>query len=223
MKTSEQIDKLAEALAAAQGEFEEAVMTGKNPHFNSKYAKQGDIKKATKVALSKYGLAFIQSPSAREGRAVVISRIIHKSGQWIEDELSLKPERGDTPQAIGSAITYARRYQKAAMLDVEGEEDDDGEAAEGRGGKSQQQGKKQDQGRQSKHNQEEKKKDERVTFDPSAKNQADFLKNVLNSMGIGEKYEQVSVMLKGRVLDDLNIVLKTLKDKEEAAALELNI
>lgn len=133
MKTSESLDKLAEALAAAQGEFEAVTMTGKNPHFKSKYATLGDIKKATKEALSKHGLAVVQSPSAKDGRAVLISRLIHKSGQWIEDELSLKPDRGDTPQAIGSAITYARRYAKSSLLDVEGQEDDDGEAAEGRG------------------------------------------------------------------------------------------
>ncbi len=133
MKTSEQIDKLAEALALAQGEYSTVTPSGLNSHFSkSRYATLKDINTATRKALSKYGLAMVQSPWVRDGRTGVTGRLIHKSGQWIEDELSLKPQ-ADTPQGAGSAITYARRYQKSGMLDVEGDHDDDGEAAEGRG------------------------------------------------------------------------------------------
>ena len=36
------------------------------------------------------------------------------------------------PQAVGSAITYARRYALSAMIGIVSEEDDDGESAMGR-------------------------------------------------------------------------------------------
>lgn len=131
MKTSEHVDKIGEALANAQSLIGTVTLNKINPHFQSKYADLSAIREACKDALAKHGIALVQSPEVREGRALVITRLIHKSGQWIENELSLKPDRGDTPQAIGSAITYARRYALASLLGIVADEDDDGNAAEG--------------------------------------------------------------------------------------------
>jgi len=39
-----------------------------------------------------------------------------------------------SPQAVGSALTYYRRYGILLLLNLVGEADDDGEKAEGRGG-----------------------------------------------------------------------------------------
>jgi hypothetical protein len=41
------------------------------------------------------------------------------------------PARGETAQAVGSAITYAKRYALAAILCVAADDDDDGSAATG--------------------------------------------------------------------------------------------
>lgn len=134
MKTSEQLDKLSEALAAAQGQFEDVIMTGKNPHFKAPFSTLNDLKRATKTALSKNGLALVQFPAFIDGRCVIFSRLLHKSGQWLEGDFSLRPDR-DAPQPMGSAISYGCRYMKRSILDLEaGAEDDDGEVAEGRGG-----------------------------------------------------------------------------------------
>lgn len=128
MKTSEQIEKINEALALAQREYKPVVKNKVNPHFKNSYADLSSLIEATRDALSKYGLALTQSPLFQEGRLVVISRLLHKSGQWFETELSLKPQ-GDTPQALGSAITYGRRYSAEALLGVSSEDDDDGNEA----------------------------------------------------------------------------------------------
>ncbi len=128
MRTSENVNELYTALASAQAEFEDVKMSGYNPHFKSRYAKLSDLRKATYKALTKYGLSFSQSPAVDGGRVIITSRLQHKSGQYIESVLSLKPDR-ESPQSIGSAISYGRRYAKAAMLDIDGEEEDDGNAA----------------------------------------------------------------------------------------------
>ena len=55
--------------------------------------------------------------------------MMHVSGQFFEFSLSLHPVN-QNPQAIGSAITYGRRYSFNSMLNiVSGEGEDDGNAA----------------------------------------------------------------------------------------------
>ncbi len=128
IQASEQINELSAALAAAQGAYKTAGKNALNPHFKSKYADLASLIEATREALSVNGLCFIQSPLAGEGRVIIATRLMHKSGQWIENEVSLKPAV-DTPQAIGSAITYGRRYGLSAILGICADEDDDGNAA----------------------------------------------------------------------------------------------
>lgn len=128
MKTSEMIDKLAEALSLARKEFKPVIKNKQNPHFKNWYADLSSIFDATVDSLSKYGIALTQAPAVFEGRVTVLTRLIHKSGQWLESELSLKPT-ADTPQAIGSAITYARRYSAQSILGIDAETDDDGNIA----------------------------------------------------------------------------------------------
>jgi hypothetical protein len=130
MRTSELIDQLAAALAAAQGEMSIAKKEGKS-HFG-KYATLENVWEAIRSPLSKNGLAIVQTPCFEEGRVHLISRIMHKSGQWIESELSIKPNRDDT-HSIGSAISYLRRYSLNPLVgSVDGEGEDDGNAAMGK-------------------------------------------------------------------------------------------
>src|SRR3990167_2815393 len=140
MKTSENIDKLCEALAIAQGEYGPVKKNKENTYFKnaqgkgSRYSDLSAILEATRPALSKHGLSLVQAPVMREGRAGAITRLMHKSGQWIEIELLLKPN-ADTSQAVGSSVTYAKRYSAASILGCDVDDDDDGEAAV-RGGQS---------------------------------------------------------------------------------------
>jgi len=57
--------------------------------------------------------------------------ILHSSGESISGRYPLRPQQ-NTPQAYGSALTYARRYSLAAMVGVVAD-DDDGNAASQRG------------------------------------------------------------------------------------------
>lgn len=128
MRTSESIDKISAALALAQSEFPAIVEDSTNPHFKSKYADLSEIINKTRPILSKNGLAVTQGSVFSEGRLTVIARLLHSSGQWIETEISIRPVKDD-PQQIGSAQTYGRRYTWCALVGVEGEPDDDANAA----------------------------------------------------------------------------------------------
>ncbi len=130
LRTSASIELFAPAFVAAQGEITPAPKDKINPHFKSRYADLASIMEACREALKRNGLGVIQSPGFVEGRIRVTTRIVHKSGQWVESDLDLKT-RNDTAQDAGSAITYARRYALASMLGVVSEEDDDGNLANG--------------------------------------------------------------------------------------------
>lgn len=126
MKTSENIDQLATALAAAQAEMKNAKLNKVNPHFKSKYADLAEIRDTVTPALSKHGIAVVNGTDATDGGLHVVTRLIHKSGQWIESRF---PIAYDKPQTMGSAITYGKRYNLAAVANIAADEDDDANAA----------------------------------------------------------------------------------------------
>jgi hypothetical protein len=135
MTTSEQIGELAAALAKAQAEMEGAAKNSTNPHFRNAYPDLASVRDACVGPLSKNGIAVVQSPSisltAEFGAGVTVeTRLIHGSGQWMAGTLSCQMKDA-SPQSVGSAITYLRRY---ALLSFAGiaPTDDDGEAAHGR-------------------------------------------------------------------------------------------
>ena len=126
MKTSDQINELATALSAAQAEMKNATLNKVNPHFKSKYADLAGIRDTVTPALTKHGLAVVQGTDTTEGGIVVVTRLLHKSGQWMESRF---PIAYDKPQTMGSAYTYARRYSLSAMCSISADEDDDANAA----------------------------------------------------------------------------------------------
>lgn len=128
MHTSEQLDKLAAALSKAQGEVTGALKSADNPFFKSKYADLAACWDAARGPLSANGLSVAQTPSTTDDGAVcVTTRLMHSSGQWIEDTMACKPAKNDA-QALGSVTTYLRRYGLAAIVGL-AQVDDDGEAA----------------------------------------------------------------------------------------------
>lgn len=128
MERSETIGKLSEALAKAQGDMKPAGFDATNPHFRSKYATLASIMESCRTALSQNQIAIVQGTSVVEDRVIVTTMLIHASGEFISDQLSMNIIK-DSPQAIGSAITYARRYSLASLAGVVSDEDDDAEAA----------------------------------------------------------------------------------------------
>lgn len=128
MKTSETIGKISEALAKAQGEMKPASFDSTNPHFRSKYASLTAIMEACRSSLSTNNIAIVQGTSVEENRVIVTTMLVHSSGEFISDQLSLNTVK-DTPQGVGSAITYARRYSLSSMVGIVSDEDDDAEGA----------------------------------------------------------------------------------------------
>jgi hypothetical protein len=131
MQHSEKIDELATALAKAQAVMTGALKDSANPFFKSRYADLESVWTACRKALTEHGLSVVQSASATEGGVAVTTMLLHSSGQWMRDTLPLNP-KDMSPQGIGSAITYGRRYGLAAIAGVY-QTDDDAEAAHGRG------------------------------------------------------------------------------------------
>ena len=124
------LNELAPALAKAQAAMKAAVMDGENPHFKSRFCTLSSIMDAVRKPLADHGLCVVQGPSASEGVAKVTTMILHASGQWIGSELALPVGERPTPQAIGSAISYGRRYGLAGLLGVVADDDDDANLAE---------------------------------------------------------------------------------------------
>lgn len=128
MKTSETILKIYEAFTLAQNEFEGAVKDSINSHFKSRYADMEAIVEGIKPAFKKYNLGFIQSVTGDGPNTILTTRIIHNSGEWIETYYPLTCKDWTNPQAVGSAMTYARRYGLQAATGLPSV-DDDGHAA----------------------------------------------------------------------------------------------
>ena len=118
------------ALVSAIGELQNVAKTASNPYFKSKYAPLDAIVDATRPVLLKHGLAISQTPLYMEGSAGVETTILHTAGHSTTTTLLL-PLKDQSPQGVGGAITYARRYALAAVLGLATEEDDDGNVSSG--------------------------------------------------------------------------------------------
>lgn len=127
MKSSAEINELASALAKAQGEMGAALKGAENPFFSAKYADVGSVIKAVKEPFANNGLSFVQFPLREENTAGVTTRLMHSSGQWLEDQFTLPVGKFDS-QGVGSCLTYARRYALQAIAGIPAA-DDDGNAA----------------------------------------------------------------------------------------------
>jgi ERF superfamily protein len=124
---SQSLAALAAALAKAQGEMAGASKDSLNPHFKAKYASLASVWDACRAALSKNGLSVLQPVRADGARVTVTTILAHNSGEWISEDLTVTAQ-SETPQGIGSALTYCRRYSLASMVGI-APEDDDGEEA----------------------------------------------------------------------------------------------
>lgn len=123
-----ELDQLAAALSAAQGEFEAVAKTETNPFFKSKYAGLPDVVRAASPILAKHGLSICQMIGYDGEGDTLTTYLMHKSGQSLCGTMRLHLVKDD-PQGQGSAVTYARRYAYMAALGLVADEDDDGNAA----------------------------------------------------------------------------------------------
>lgn len=98
--------------------------------YSFQYADLDAILDATSGAMSENGLdlSWFLSDAPDGGRSLRCI-LAHSSGAFIESIVTIPPQDG--PQELGSALTYARRYQAGCVLGVAPEKDDDGNAAAG--------------------------------------------------------------------------------------------
>ena len=143
MNQSEQINDLAAALARAQGSITNPERNrtvkvkgtsakGHDFHYDFKYATLDAIINAVKSPLADNALAYTQILTLdQRGKYVLVTRLIHSSGQWLESVTPLLGIDDARNQEFGSALTYMRRYALTALLGIAADEDDDANAADG--------------------------------------------------------------------------------------------
>lgn len=104
----------------------------KNPFFKSNYVDINGILKAITPTLKECGISYSQAPDIIDGVDVLVTEIYDadKPDSKIRSVMRLLIAKNDMQQ-LGSAITYARRYQIVSMLGLEAE-DDDGNMASGK-------------------------------------------------------------------------------------------
>lgn len=131
MRTSEQTNEIAAALSKAQGEIQDPEKNAENAAFSrgqkkAMYADLAEVLRQIRPVFSRHGLALVQFPSGGEaGVVTVTTRVIHASGQWMEDSLTIPVTGTNIAHATGSVTTYARRYMAAAIAAIS-QVDDDG-------------------------------------------------------------------------------------------------
>ena len=133
---SENIGALAASLAKAQGSLNAALKDSKNPHLKNKYADLASIWNAAREPLAENELAVIQTTDDDEGGQYLVTTLAHSSGEWIRGRLKIGTEGANkgvnANQALGSSISYMRRYALAAIVGVI-QDDDDGNASSSNG------------------------------------------------------------------------------------------
>jgi len=128
MKSSNSLSTIAEALANAQGECKDIQKNKQG--YGYKYATLESILSMLRPILAKHKLSVIQSHGIENNIITVTTRLMHASGEWLEDTggVEFQVLKGmNNAQSVGSAITYLRRYQISAFMNITSDEDVDGE------------------------------------------------------------------------------------------------
>ena len=125
MQTSTTITEIAKALVGFHKEVGKIAKDSKNPFFKSSYASLSNILDGISDPLNNNGLSIVQFPDGDYG---LTTRLLHTSSEWMEATYQMKPSKDD-PQGRGSALTYQRRYAIGAILSLNIDIDDDGNAA----------------------------------------------------------------------------------------------
>lgn len=140
VRTSESIREIAPALVKAQAAIEAVVKnkTGKivakegKSGYEYKYSDLASVIDHVKGPLNENGIAFLQTLGAGQTGIQVTTRLLHQSGEWIEDDTPV-PCPYATAQAFGSAYTYGKRYGLQAMVGLPSEDDDGKKATDDNG------------------------------------------------------------------------------------------
>jgi len=145
---SDKVDLIAVALLDVQHDMRPALADSRNPFYDSKYADLNAVWLAARQPLQDNGIAVIQGGDSLDEQPYLITTLLHKSGQFLRGALPLPMpietvdfvnektkktyhQEGGDFQALGSGITYLRRYLFSSMLGII-TTDDDGEITKNR-------------------------------------------------------------------------------------------
>lgn len=134
MERSEQLTELAPALAKAQSAIRDAEKSRVNPHLKTKYSTLSDIWEAARKPLTDNELSVVQCTIPTQDETLHLKTLLlHASGQFISSDLIvpvLKLNQAQNAlQAMGTAMTYGRRYAFSCMIGICSDDDGDGDGA----------------------------------------------------------------------------------------------
>lgn len=115
-------------LAAMQAELPLVSKAGEG-HNRARYAKLEDINEAIRPTLQKYGFAVTFRVKQSDKSATVTAILSHKLGHSEETDLVLPLDASGSKnavQAVGSTVSYGKRYALCALLNISTGDDTDG-------------------------------------------------------------------------------------------------
>lgn len=134
VECSPTIGKIAKALAKAQAGFPTVAkdQTATIPmkgggSYSYNYANLASTIDACRESLVANEIALVQPTTSAQGRVTVQTMLVHSSGEWMSSDLSM-PVAENRAQAVGTAISYARRYALQAFVGLAADDDDGAEA-----------------------------------------------------------------------------------------------
>ena len=134
-RSSESIGAIAAALAKAQGELanpeKSLIATIRSPFPREgdrtfRYASLASGLDIVRKSLGQHGIATLQTTAIdnEAGQIRLTTLLAHESGEWIASDWPVCPiSQTNTPQLMGAALSYARRYALFALVGIAGEDD----------------------------------------------------------------------------------------------------
>lgn len=123
-KTTSEGTTFTQKLIKALGNIKGITKDGANPHFKSKYITLDNINNAVNPVLWENGLYLTHKTSAGVLLTEVTDGVDSITTEWV-----LTTIQNGTAQNRGSELTYAKRYNISALLNLAVDEDDDGNLA----------------------------------------------------------------------------------------------
>jgi hypothetical protein len=134
-RSSESAGAIAAALAKAQAELTNpekslvGIIGASSPRDRGRAFRYAPLSSGLDIArksLGRHAIAIVQSTVIDKDTGFVRlnTALVHSSGEWVASEWPVCP-MGDTasPQRMGAALTYARRYALFTLVGIAGEDD----------------------------------------------------------------------------------------------------
>jgi hypothetical protein len=122
------VSSIHASFIAAQAEFGAAVKGAVNPHFKSRYADLSAVLEAVLPALNKHGLGLLYRVHDCDVGVRLEAVVVHTSGEELSSGILHLPVAKNDSQAVGSALSYGKRYLATGLFALQ-TADDDGNAA----------------------------------------------------------------------------------------------